>query len=67
MPARSGTFRSEMAKVEANKPSDMDPQDRIWGTYKLFGIGFVTLFVALSIIIYMGSRLGGCMYLDGSQ
>jgi hypothetical protein len=56
-----------MAKVEATKPADIDPQDREWVSYKLFGIGGVTLLIALSIIIYMGSRLGGCMYLDGSQ
>jgi hypothetical protein len=56
-----------MAKVEATKPSDLSPQDREWVPFKLLGLGGVTLLVALSIIIYMGSRLGGCMYLDGSQ
>jgi len=56
-----------MANVEATKPADIDPQDRVWVPFKLFGLGGVTLLVALSIIIYMGSRLGGCMYLDGSQ
>ncbi len=34
---------------------------------KLVATGVMTLIVALSIIIYLGSRLGGCMYLDGSH
>ena len=56
-----------MAKVDATNPGPLDPQDRSWVPFKLLGLGGVTLFIALSIIIYMGSRLGGCMYLDGSQ
>ena len=58
-----------MATAEAIKPSPttIDPQDRSWVGFKLLGLGGVTLLIALTIIIYMGSRLGGCMYLDGSQ
>jgi|GEM_PF-3585316 len=38
-----------------------------WAPLKLVALGLLTLFIALSIIIYLGSRLGGCMYLDGSR
>jgi hypothetical protein len=53
-----------MAKTEA-APAPINPTE--WLPMKLVAAGVVTLLVALSIIIFMGSRLGGCMYLDGSH
>jgi hypothetical protein len=54
-----------MAKAEANKQAPAE--DAGPGAWKLLFFGFVTLGIALAIIISMGSRLGGCMYLDGSH
>lgn len=57
-----------MAKAEAKKaPAEPVVQEPGWGALKLTLLGIVTLGIALTIIISMGSRLGGCMYLDGSH
>lgn len=58
-----------MAKAEAKKTAAAAPApaESGWGAMKLTLLGVVTLGVALFIIISMGSRLGGCMYLDGSH
>jgi len=57
-----------MAKAEAKKAAvEPDVQPTGWGALKLTLLGIVTLGIALTIIISMGSRLGGCMYLDGSH
>ncbi len=54
-----------MAKADVNKQA---PQpDAGPGPFKLLIFGIITLGIALTIIISMGSRLGGCMYLDGSH
>ncbi|CAN5164990.1 hypothetical protein BH09MYX1_BH09MYX1_09800 [soil metagenome] len=55
-----------MAKAEANKTPEATPSAG-WGGMKLAILGVITLVIALSIIISLGSRLGGCMYLDGSH
>ncbi len=34
---------------------------------KLVVLGLAFFFVALTIIITLGSRIGGCMYLDGAH
>jgi hypothetical protein len=54
-------------KAAAKKPADATPEDEAWGAPKLMGLGIVALLCALSIIIFMGSRFEGCMYLDGSR
>jgi hypothetical protein len=41
--------------------------DAAWSPSKLTGLGIVTLLVAISIIVFMATRLTTCMYLDGSQ
>lgn len=57
-----------MAKAEAKKTApEPNVQASEWGAMKLTILGIVTLGIALTIIISMGSRLGGCMYLDGSH
>ena len=56
-----------MAKAEAKKTTEAVPVESGWGAMKLTILGVVTLGVALFIIISMDSRLGGCMYLDGSH
>jgi len=55
-----------MAKAQAQAPSN-PVGEAAWSPIKLFATGVLTLIVALSVIIYLGSRLGGCMYLDGSH
>ncbi len=57
-----------MAKVDAKNAAPLEAAPtEAWGAFKLLFIGIATLGVALTIIIMMGSRLGGCMYLDGSH
>ena len=56
-----------MANTEAKQPSPAEKQDAAWSPTKLVVVGVLTLMVALSVIIFLGSRLGGCMYLDGSR
>jgi hypothetical protein len=38
-----------------------------WAPMKLVAVGVGTLLVALTIIIWMGSRFEGCIYMDGSR
>lgn len=56
-----------MAKVDAKNTASESMVESGWGAYKLLGVGIVTLGIALAIIVSMGARLGGCMYLDGSH
>ncbi len=56
-----------MANTEAKPLSPAERQDAAWSPTRLVGVGILTLIVALSVIIFLGSRLGGCMYLDGSH
>ena len=46
---------------------DAERVDAAWSPMKLVLIGLVTLVVALSVIITLGSRIGGCGYLDGAH
>jgi hypothetical protein len=51
-----------------DKSQDVDaPQDVAWSGPKLIAVGFVAFLAALSLIVWMGSRFEGCMYLDGSR
>lgn len=56
-----------MAKTEAQPQSPAEIVDASWSAPKLIGVGLLTLLVSLSVIIFLGSRLGGCMYVDGSH
>jgi len=38
-----------------------------WAPMKLVAIGAVSLFTALAIIIFLGSRFEGCVYVDGAR
>jgi hypothetical protein len=38
-----------------------------WAPLKLIGVGGFFLFCALSVIIWMGSRFEGCVYVDGAR
>ena len=60
-----------MAKANAG---ERDPDlehalevDQSWSPTKLTGLGIVTLAIAITIIVFMATRLTTCMYLDGSQ
>jgi hypothetical protein len=55
-----------MAKAEeAGDPTV--GEDASWSPGKLTITGIVTLAIALSIIVFMATRLNTCMFLDGSQ
>lgn len=63
-----------MAKVaDAERPLDAEAKqhakdvDQAWSPTMLTGLGIVTLAIALSIIVFMATRLTTCMYLDGSH
>lgn len=56
-----------MAKADANKVAPAAEPTAGPAPLKLLVLGIITLGIALTIIISMGSRLGGCMYLDGSH
>jgi len=57
-----------MVKAESN---DADPtreeQGQTWAPIKLTGLGIMTLGLALTLIVFMATRLTTCMYLDGSH
>ncbi len=62
-----------MAKAAANA-EQRDPDlehalevDQAWSPTKLTGLGIVTLMIAITIIVFMATRLETCMYLDGSH
>jgi hypothetical protein len=56
-----------MAKAIDDSGDPTRLEDKSWSPSKLTGIGIVTLLVAISIIVFMATRLNTCMYLDGSQ
>ena len=41
--------------------------DDSWKPMALTALGFVTMLIAISLIVFMATRLNTCMYLDGSQ
>lgn len=41
--------------------------DDSWSPKGLTALGIVTLGIAITIIVFMATRLTTCMYLDGSQ
>jgi hypothetical protein len=41
--------------------------DAAWAPSKLTALGFLTFGIAITIIIFMATRLTTCMYLDGSR
>jgi len=57
-----------MANVESNTgdPTQAE-QKQTWAPMKLTVLGIVTLGLALTIIVFMATRLTTCMYLDGSH
>ncbi len=57
-----------MANAETQSTDPMrDEQAQTWAPSKLTALGFVTLGIALAIIVFMATRLTTCMYLDGSH
>jgi hypothetical protein len=56
-----------MAKTTEKPAETESPEDVAWSGPKLMGVGFVALLCALSVIIWMGSRFEGCVYVDGSR
>jgi hypothetical protein len=58
-----------MAKPVAEDPDlkHSEEVDSAWSPTKLTGLGIVTLGIALTIIVFMATRLTTCMYLDGSH
>ena len=63
-----------MAKVvDAGKELDGDLLDRqrkvddSWSPKGLTALGIVTMVIAISLIVFMATRLTTCMYLDGSH
>jgi len=62
-----------MAKAEGLKPLDAELMqhqkqvDNRWSPKQLTVLGFVTLGIAVAIIVFMATRLTTCMYLDGSH
>lgn len=56
-----------MAKTESTGLTPAERDERSWTPLRLVATGIVTLIVALTIIVSLGSRLGGCGYLDGSH
>ena len=55
-----------MAKAEQTGDPTVG-EDTSWSSSKLTVTGIITLAIALSIIVFMATRLTTCMYLDGSQ
>ena len=59
---------AERKSKSTEKASVIDaPEDVAWTGPKLMGVGIVALLAALSIIVWMGSRFEGCVYVDGSR
>ena len=63
-----------MAKAaEAGKPLDGEliehqkKVDQSWSSRRLTALGFITMAVAIALIVLMATRLTTCMYLDGSR
>jgi hypothetical protein len=62
-----------MAKAADLKPLDaelMEHQRKVdssWSSKQLTALGFVTIGIAIAIIVFMATRLTTCMYLDGSH
>ena len=61
-----------MAKAANAEQRDPDLEhamevDNAWSPTKLTGLGIVTLMIAITIIVFMATRLETCMFLDGSQ
>ena len=54
-----------MAKAEDGDPTV--GEDASFSPSKLTAIGIMTLAVAITIIVFMATRMTTCMYLDGSQ
>jgi hypothetical protein len=42
-------------------------EDSSWSPSKLTVTGIVTLAIAITIIVFMATRMTTCMYLDGSH
>lgn len=42
-------------------------QDDSWKPKALTALGFLTMIIAISLIVFMATRLHTCMFLDGSQ
>jgi hypothetical protein len=56
-----------MARTETQPMSDAERADEQWKPMHLVVLGLVTLVVSLSIIVFLGSRVEGCAYVDGSR
>lgn len=62
-----------MAKTEADKPlgaealAHAQEVDSAWSPTRLTRLGLITLAIAISVIIFIATRLTTCMYLDGSR
>ena len=63
-----------MAKAaEAGKPLDGElieqakKIDDSWSPKALTALGFTAMVIAISLIVFMATRLTSCMYLDGSR
>ena len=62
-----------MANAEAEKVLDgerlaaAEKVDSRWSGGKLTALGVTTFFIAVSIIVFMATRMTTCMYLDGSR
>ncbi len=53
--------------LDAEKLKHAQEVDAAWAPSKLTALGFLTFAVAITIIVFMATRLTTCMYLDGSQ
>lgn len=57
-----------MAKAETNGADPTTPEkNQTWSPSKLTLLGFVAFGLALSVIVFMATRMTSCMYLDGSH
>jgi len=41
--------------------------DEAWTGSRLLGVGIVAFLCALAVIVFLGSRFEGCVYVDGSR
>lgn len=54
-------MKGAMAAADDEIAREFAKQDKEWTGPKFFGLGFVTLLIALSIIIFFASRTGCTM------
>jgi hypothetical protein len=62
-----------MVKAASEKPLDAErlahasEVDAKWSASKLTTLGVITFAIAITVIVFMATRLTTCMYLDGSR